>query len=105
MYYADFDDIYYYDYDFAENEGATARIDGATTDDVYNIEITKEQLADYNYTEIEPVAGHAPVFATFELSIDLGDGQGFKTVCQKQKGRGSSTDFTVTVQNCAVVSC
>ena len=103
MYYADFDDIYYYDY--TENYGATARIDGATTDDVYTINITKEYLADYEYNEIDSVAGHTPVFATFELSIDLGDGQGFQTVCQKQKGQGDSTDFTVTVQNCAVVSC
>ncbi len=93
--------MYYNEYYYAYNENlfATAAV-GATADAVYDISITKEQFTDWaDYVEQPPSPGQTPAFATFDLYIDD------ILVCRKQKGWGSSTDFTVTVENCALVSC
>ena len=93
--------LYYNEYYYAYNENlfATAAV-SATADAVYDISITKEQFSDVaDYVEQPPSPGQTPVFATFDLYIDD------ILVCRKQKGWGSSTDFTVTVENCALLSC
>lgn len=91
--------LYYEDYyGSQQNTGSTASI-SATADSVYGISIEKQQMADWGYYEQPPSPGDTPVFATFELFIDD------VLVCTKQKGWGSTTDFTVNVANCAVQSC